>query len=253
MSWLCRLMQLAVVCLFAPFAANAEQQPPLRLVTLDYPPYIMQDANGAKGVVVDLVREVFARMNRQINIEFYPWVRATALVEAGVADAIFTIKPTPQREAYMIFPRESILAQDYVFFIRKDSPYRFNGDFQSLATARIGVVLHTSYSSRFDTAAAQGVFNRIDAASSYELNFRMLLAHRVDAVICSRLVGWQYLVGMQGADQAMVSGPPVETTVSYLAFSRKPGAEQLAAQFDQIVAKMKADGSFADIMQRYSR
>lgn len=252
MSWLCRWM-LSVFGLCGALAAHAEQLPALRLVTLEYPPYIMQDATGAKGLVIDLVREVFARMNRPINVEFYPWVRATALVEAGLADAIFTIKPTPQREERMIFPREAILTQDFVFFVRKDSPYRFNGDLQSLATARIGVVLNTSYSKRFDTAAAQGAFFRIEAASSYELNFRMLLARRVDAVICSRLVGWRYLEGMSGAEQAMVSGPPVETTVSYLAFSRKPGAEQLAATFDQVVAKMKADGLFAAIMKAYAK
>jgi len=246
-------MLLAVLCLSTTFAVHAERVPALRLVTLEYPPYIMQDATGAKGLVIELVHEVFARMKRPVKIEFYPWVRATALVEAGVADAIFTIKPTPQREERMIFPQEAILTQDFVFFVRKDSPYRFDGDFQSLAAARIGVVLNTSYSKRFDTAAAQGAFHRIDAASSYELNFRMLLARRVDAVICSRLVGWRYLEGMGGTAQVMVSGPPVETTVSYLAFSRKPGAEQLAAKFDQVLAKMKADGSFAAIMQKYAK
>lgn len=252
MSWLCRWM-LAVLCLCTTSAPGAEQAATLRLVSHDYPPYIMQNANGGSGPVLDLVREAFARMNRPIAIEFYPWARATALVEAGQADAIFTIKPTPQREASMIFPHESIMAQDYVFFVRKDSPFRFNGDFQSLATARVGVALNTSYSKRFDAAVAEGAFYRIDAASTYELNFRMLLARRVDVVICSRLVGWKYLEGIGGADQVMVSGPPVETTVSYLAFSRKPGSEQLAVQFDRVLAKMKTDGSFAAIMKAYAK
>jgi polar amino acid transport system substrate-binding protein len=33
----------------------------------------------------------------------------------------------------MVYPTQPLLVQDYVFFVRKDSPWKFNGKLESIA------------------------------------------------------------------------------------------------------------------------
>lgn len=240
-------LSLALFC-----CAGAVAAPPrLLLVTQHYPPYIIANGSQASGLVVDVVREVFDRMKLPIDIAAYPWSRALNMVTSGEADALFTIKRTPERERTLVYPHEAVLTQDYVFFVRKGSAFRFDGDFKSIGHARIGVVINTSYGPRFDAAATQGVLTRIESAKDYEHIFRMLLAGRVDAVICSRLVGQDFLRNLNGLDQVQVAGPPTDTADSYLVFANKDGSRALADGFDRAMAAMRKDGTLDRILDSY--
>jgi polar amino acid transport system substrate-binding protein len=223
----------------------------LQLATLEYPPYISATDQGAQGLTVDIVKTAFARMGKPIAITFYPITRGQYMLLNGGADAFFSIKKTPEREQSMLFPQKPLISQDYVFFVRKGSPWRFNGNFNSLAEARIGVVGTTSYGSRFDSAREADTFKRLDTTTSHETNLRKLLAGRVDAVICSRLVGLYYLGQLNARQEVEISGPPVETTVSYLVFTRRQDNTALARQFDQALESMERDGTLRQLNNAY--
>jgi len=227
-------------------------EPTLRLATLEYPPYIVNDAGGVQGLAVDVVRAVFARMKQPVTISLFPVSRGLHLLQSGEMDGFFSIKKTPEREKSLLFPRQALFRQDYVFFVRPHSAWNFDGDFRSLSGARIGVVRMTSFGSRFDAAAQAGRFGRVDWAASHIMNFRKLLAGRVDAVICSRLVGLYYLKQLNQPNGAVVSGPPVETVSSYLAFGRQKDFSGLALRFDQALESMALDGSLARLQSRYA-
>jgi polar amino acid transport system substrate-binding protein len=215
----------------------------LRLATLEYPPYIFATEQGAQGLTVDIVKTAFARMGQSIIIEFYPITRGQHRLLNGEADAFFSIKKTPEREQSMLFPQKPLMSQEYVFFVRKGSPWRFNGNFSSVAEARIGVVGATSYGNRFDSARQTNTFTRLDTATSHETNLRKLLAGRLDMVICSRRVGLYYLERLKALKEVEISGQVVETTFSYLVFTRKQDYTALARQFDQTLDSMERDGT----------
>lgn len=239
----------ALLLILGPPCVAAER--PLRLATLEYPPYISDTEQGAQGLAVDIVNAAFSRIGRSIKIEFYPIARGQYRLLSGEADAFFSIKKTSEREQSMLFTQKSLISQDYLFFVRKDSRWKFDGRFDSLADARIGVVSATSYGSRFDKAAQAGRFRLLDAAADHETNFRKLLAGRVDAVICSRLVGLYYLGVLNGLHEAATSGPAVETTLSYLVFTRKKDYTALARQFDQALESMERDGTLERLNSAY--
>lgn len=228
-------------------SAPARSVEPLRVVTFDYPPYIKQARHGAQGLAVDIVNEAFLRMGRPVSIQFYPWARIVKMTEEGDADGLFTIKKTAARSATMLFPQKPLIRQDYVFFVLKDSETRFDGQFSSMADARIGVVYTTSYGPRFDEAVRKGEFKKLDPASNYVLTFRKLLGKRVDAVICSRLVGLEILKNMNAAERVQISGPAVETVASYLSFTLKKDHSGLAAELDRTIDAMEKDGTIKAI------
>ena len=239
----------ALLSIFCPPCMAADT--PLRLATLEYPPYIINTELGPRGLAVDIVSTAFARIGRPIKTELFPVARGQIRLLNGDADAYFSIKKTPERERDMLFPQKSLMTQDYVFFVNKGSRWRFTGSFDSLDNATIGVVIATSYGSRFDTAVKAGTLRKLEAVTSHESNFRKLLAHRVDAVICSRLVGLYYLGLLNGLNDVEISGPTVETTVSYLVFTRKKNHTALSQQFDQALESMERDGTLKRLNNDY--
>ena len=226
--------------------------PPLQLATLEYPPYITQVDRRPKGSVVDIVKTAFARIGQPIQIEFFPIARGQLRLLNGQADAFFSIKKTPEREQTMLFAQKPLMSQDYVFFVRKGSPWQFDGNFESLLGASVGVVSATSYGGRFDAAAQAGVFPRLEPVTNHETNFRKLLIGRVDAVICSRLVGLYYLGLLGGIDAVEVNGPVVETTHSYLVFTKQKDFTALARQFDQALERMEQDGTTQRLLDAHA-
>ena len=248
-----RWMTFIVFLLGVVDTPSVADERPLQLATLEYPPYITQVDQKPQGFVVDIVETAFARIGRPIQIEFFPIARGQLRLLNGQADAFFSIKKTPEREQTMLFAQKPLMSQDYVFFVRKGSHRHFDGHFASLAGASIGVVSATSYGSRFDAAVQAGEFQRLEPVTSHETNFRKLIAGRVDAVICSRLVGLYYLDLLGGLDAVEVSGPVVETTHSYLVFTRQRDYAALARQFDLTLEGMEQDGTMRRLIDAHTQ
>ncbi|QSI78513.1 substrate-binding periplasmic protein [Niveibacterium microcysteis] len=243
----------ALVCLLWMAPPVLAQGRPTRLVTFDYPPFMVADSAGQlSGLMIDVVTEAFKRMGKAVRIELYPFSRCLAMVEAGDADAMFTIKRTPQREARYLFPKEPVLTQHYVFFVRSNSALEFKGTLTDFANTTIGVVDNTSYGGTFDAAVKQGVFKKLDTAPNYESNFRKLLVGRVDAVIISQVVGQAIVKRLNAAEQVRVSGPAVETAMSYMMFNKKT-QPALISEFDKAIASMREDGTLGRIQNAYSQ
>ncbi|MBK9392879.1 MAG: transporter substrate-binding domain-containing protein [Uliginosibacterium sp.] len=245
-----RATLLAALAVFWAMPCLGEPAP-LKIATLDYPPYIVNTDGQASGIVVDIVREAFRRSGQAIEIGFYPWSRSLSLLSTGDVDALFTIKRTAAREVSYRYPKETVISQDYVFFVRKDSKFSFDGSYASIANARIGVVANTSYGARFDEAIRQKFFEKIETAKDYELIFRMLAHDRVDVVICSHLVGLSFLKKIDKANEIIVSGPPSETAYSYLIFTRAYDTSIVSDNFDRAMASMRKDGTISKILKSY--
>lgn len=248
---LCKTILIVVVLAMPPLCFP--QNKPLRLISFEYHPFVTRIENSAQGMSVEIVKEIFLRMGREITIEIFPVARALRMFENGDVDAFFTIKKTPERETKFLFPKEALITQDYVFFAPNDSKLTFDGDLSSLSNASIGVVNQVTYGSRFDTAVKNGVFKRLESAPSFELTFKKLLGGRMDTVIASRVVGIAFLNEIGGLNKIKIIGTPVETTESYLAFSRKEGCVELANAFDRTVAAMRKDGTFSRIVKKYEQ
>lgn len=240
---LLRVFILALGLLGPQARAQEPVAAPLRVVGFVYPPFMYPDERSAPaGPMVEVVNEALRRMGQPARIELLPLARALQQVESGEAAAMFTVKKTPQREAQYVFSSEALLIQEYVIFVAQDSTLAFRGDLGVLAMSSVGVVGATSYGAIFDAAAQQGVFKKLEISSSHEANFRKLLAGRMDAIVCSRAVGVEILKQLQATGRVKISGPPIETTQSYLMFNKAAATPQLVAGFDHAIRSMRHQG-----------
>jgi len=242
LSMTCLLLPVGVQAGAASPAISATSATALRVVSFPYPPLMLADARHMPaGPMVELVTQVFQRMGQPVTIDMLPLARALLQMETGMADAMFTVKKTPERDVTYLFSSEPVLQQDYVFFTLRDTPLLFRGDLAALADTSIGVVGSTSYGPRFDAAVKRGLLRRLETSSSHESNFRKLLAGRMQALICSRVVGLALVQQLQAGARVRISGPVVDTTHSYLMFNRRTVTPQQVAHFDRALQAIRRE------------
>lgn len=229
---------------------SADVPAPFVLASYSYPPLMEDPKDGGRpGFAVEVVREVFRKMGTPLRIDFYPLPRALKVLENKDADGIFTIKKNPDREKKYIFSRRALINQDYVIFVNRDSAFRYTGDLGELENKSIGILNGTYYGPVFDKAVKKKRFRKLELAFSHESNFKKLVSHRMDVVLCSRIVGVEIVKRLSLADQIIVSGPPVDTADSYLMLDKSHG--RVMAAFDREFAALRADGTIDAIWKKY--
>ncbi|NKB47637.1 MAG: transporter substrate-binding domain-containing protein [Legionellales bacterium] len=145
------------VCLWWMSPLFAAQK--VTLVTADWEPYV-QDEEGYRGYVYEIVRAAFKQAGYQSVIEFLPWQQALQAIEQGQADAIFPKYLPIEPEAHLMYS-QSFAGGPIVIYKRKDSSATFDyvkavtqqdNPFTALQAYTIGVVEGYRYLPAFDQA-----------------------------------------------------------------------------------------------------
>jgi polar amino acid transport system substrate-binding protein len=226
----------------------------LELVTLQYPPYEFLEegeVKEVKGVAVEIVEEVFKRMQRPINITLYSWDRSLDIIKKGEADAILTIFKTPEREVFADYSHEVLMPQIISLFVRHDSNIVFDGDLSKLSMYTFGVVRRVSYGSIFDDAVKLKVIQNIETSETGEKNMKKLLQGRCDILLSNRYGALDIVKNMNIIDQVKELTPALQSVPSYIAFSKKRSLASLRDECDIIVRQMKDDGTYDRIITSY--
>ena len=113
------LMSL-LFCLSSSPAFAAEK---MKIVYFDsYPPRSWQQDGKMTGILVDIIDEALQqRLGIPLQHEGYPWARAQALVETGLADAFITV-PTKTRRAYTEVSSEPVIQFNLYIATGKNNP-----------------------------------------------------------------------------------------------------------------------------------
>ncbi|WP_291326411.1 ABC transporter substrate-binding protein [Desulfovibrio sp. UCD-KL4C] len=223
---------IMLLTLFTPYPLMAQKK--LTLITDPFPPLYYQVNGENKGVYCEILDLVFKEMNISYNLSFVPWERALRMAETKKSDGILGTVKTKNREQSLIFPNEPISIIDIVLFQRKDENFKFDG-IASLSGKRIGTIYGYSYGEEFDRS---NLFKK-EKVSSLRLNFLKLEAKRIDFVIAYKNIALHTLQNLNLIDQFSYDSHPVDRVALFLAFSKKPGNEQLAEKFSQALQKIK--------------
>lgn len=222
-----------------------------KAVTIEYPPYEFEQDGVVQGMVTDIVREAFRRLDHDLDIASMPWARALNQVKAGEADLIFTAFKTPEREAFLDYSRVVLFRQVTALYVLKGKDIAYNGDLSNLSGLNFGVVRKFSYGRTFDDAAASGIFRNMFTVDSGEQNAQKLLYGHVDVLVSNRL-GIQYILKKLGENGKVKElSPPLDDVPCYVAFSRQKDLSTLRDQFDKVLEGMKQEGFFEKVTAKY--
>ncbi len=222
-----------------------------QMVTLEFPPLEFADEQGqARGAAVSIVRETMENLGFRVDVQVLPWARSIALVKEGRADAIFTAYKNDERETFLDYSSEVLIPQVVSLYTKKAATHGFGGDYKVLVGKIIGIVSTISYGESFDKAR-QTLGLKTDRVESLDLNFKKLVAGRVDYVISNRYSAEVEIERLKLGAQVQELSPPVEITPSFLAFSKKSPFAALKPKFDQALRELRKSGRYQRILEEF--
>ena len=213
------------------------------------PPYEFIQNGEVVGIDVDIAKAIFKKLNIDAEYQILPWTRAWKMVETGEADAVFTTSRKDARKPFLYYPEEDMWNSEFAFFVRKDKKQPSFNSYEDAKGLTVGVIRGNSYNDDFFNAKL-----KLDEARDDEQNFKKLAKGRIDLYIQKKGVGLYTLklLGLQDEiavyDKIMFSkGYPMPFAKN----SSYPNNKKIAAQFEQELKNMKANGEYDKIFAKW--
>ena len=222
------------------------------LVIADYPPFYYYAMGDIQGVAVDMIDELFQRMDLEADIEMFPLPRALGFLEKGERDGIMILIKTPERAQYLEYtvPVMSVRGLIWSAADRHDGPVEF-GRLEDLRQHRAGVTRGYSYGHEFDQILKS---MKVDVSNADILNFRKLISHRVDIFPANEIVA-RGLIKIYPELQGKVTASKNSFIewVLHMAVSKKSPLASRLAEINAILAGMKASGFVDQAIKRHTQ
>jgi polar amino acid transport system substrate-binding protein len=247
------LRRFILLCLLLPLWLQAKE-----LViggTLEPPLKFLDDQARPCGLDVDMVTAIFGKLKVPIRIELTDsGARLTRNAETGVYDLVMTHSYKPERESYLLYPKQSHLRHSWHFFVRKADMRKIHYDTLSdLKPWRIGVTKDFSYTPELTAALADPAYHFQEIPIN-QLQLRKLNAGRIDAVPMPLVTAFAQIkeVGLEGKLDYLPK--PLKASPYYTVWTRAradAGTPALMAAYDAELLHMKRDGRLKAIYDKY--
>lgn len=233
----------ARVLLWLLVAGAATAAPCTRVVfsaNPDYPPYHWAEGDRIVGASVALTGRILNELGVAWEARHVgPWPRVLKSAEHGQIDLIVSLKPTPEREAYLAFTRAPAFANPMAVFAAKARPLKFERP-QDLVGQRGGRTAGDRFGDAFDQFAARSL--TLEDADSLGVNFQKLAAGRIDYVVTGLYTGRAQLLQLGLAERIAPLPRPVNEGDIHHGFSRRSPCVALLDAMDQKLAAARREG-----------
>ncbi|MDK2123384.1 substrate-binding periplasmic protein [Parachitinimonas caeni] len=233
-------------CLLCSVAIAEE---PVRLAIGDWPPYTSPSNPKAK-LIERIVTEAFRLEGLRTEYEYLPWKRSYLYVQEGKSDGTFPWNKTDEREREFIYNKIPLVRDEGVYFHLKSTKFDWHV-FDDIRKYKVGYTIGYKQEQLYKKSGIEA-----DPAMTADLNFKKMLAGRIDVYHTSKVVGYALInEHFTPAERKLFTHHPkvIEENVYYLLFSRKtPNGQQLADKLDAGLQKMIDSGAYAKLVAEYT-
>jgi polar amino acid transport system substrate-binding protein len=229
-------------------AYSAEGPPPHINIAFDnYPPYHYWVDGVPTGLHIDLIDEIFSRIEASHSYVRRPWKRSLQDIKNGEITALCAGMKNSAREKYAYYPsRHLSLETNWVISLA-----RKNMDISSLQDLKglsIGTIAGYSYGVAFDSFPNLNKFERGNEQDLIE----MLVNERVDVIVGSDLV-IRHVAKILGVEHFLKFDIKLTSDPLYLIMSKAVSSnEQMLELVSKAMSQMTSDGTYQKILRRYS-
>lgn len=241
-------------------SACAGQNNQITASTLNYPPYEYKENGQAKGIAVDVIREVMRRVGKyEVSFTFYPWKRAVYTVQHGLSDVLFNAGKNQARQEWGYYVDSVLIQQSYVLFKRRSDNFSVEPNFNNVKDKSIAVRRAYLYGSgAFREALDSQRFMNILYSDSTKQSVDLLLHNRVDMFVGDFLPVLYYINKQDLNDQIDIVSHDGEwmevlSWPTYLLFSKQRTTPEFVTKVKDAMDSMKQDGSFQKITDSYKQ
>lgn len=242
---------ITIFCFFAlAFVQTVFAQQPIKFATeATYPPFESVDASGTiQGFDVDIMHALCQQMQRKCIITNQPWESLIPSLKIGKFDALIgAMSITPAREKVVAFTQPyyentgSIIAAKSAKLVLTK---------QDLSGKTIGIQGGTTFANYLQATYGSAV--SVKNYASIQDALIDLQSGRIDAVMGDTPIILSWLRHHQ--NNYAVVGQPISSKqyfgVGY-GIAVQQNNQQLLAQLNQAIKAIKADGTYAKIVNKY--
>jgi polar amino acid transport system substrate-binding protein len=242
----------AAAALLLPVVAHAA---PLKVCTVDWPPYTVSDGRQVGGMHTEIVAEVFHKLGFEALIDQIAWERCLKEIETGGYDAAYSASFKPDRAQYALYPKTPLQTVSYVVVAAKGTGSGWTGSKDAAKLAQ-PIAAPRGFSITADLRAIAGV-TVDDGAATDQQDLQKLGSGRVKTVVVESFVAKSLIPKLNLADKVEVLAPEFASGRDYFVIvSKKQGGSLEAAQklSDQVSATldaMRSNGELVRIMAKY--
>jgi sorbitol/mannitol transport system substrate-binding protein len=219
-------------------------------------PYIGQKLPN-QGYVSELMREVSQRIGYEVQIDYYPLVRALRLLEQGRVDGYLPSHYESAFEDHSVFS-EPFPGDTVGLLKRKSLQAKYVTDpvkhpevaFAGLKNFTFGAVRGSRVTPIFDKILS----GNTEYVGEDLRNLDKLNAGRVDLVVIDKNTAAEFLVTERPhyIGQLQFMKPPIAAKPFHIAFSKKKkGYEQVKKDFDRGLQEVTQDGTLDRILRKH--
>ncbi len=229
-------------------------EPVIRLTTLEWPPYASSQLEQ-QGASVAVVRAAAAAMGYTVEVHFYPWNRAIALVQSPDSGFVGYLPEYSSEDVGARFRLSAPIGRSPLGFVEPTAnPVRWTtlADLQGLT---IGVVSGYVNTEAFDARVRLGQLN-VDPVVDDAINIRKVAAGRIPLAVIDRHVLDHLLEHdptlRAARGRVRFNARPLEDKTLHVAFQGSAQGEAAAHVIDAGLERIDAEAIAAGFFRRES-
>ncbi len=205
------------------------------------------------GFMIEIAKEILTPKGISLDYQVTPWARALLSVRSGKIDCVVGAYKSDAPD--FIFPKIEWGVDRNIFYVKKDTPWRFTG-FDSLNGTRIGLIHEYSYSNELDKFTKEeknkAIFDYTFSKNALEQNITKVMAGRLTATLESHLVMPEKLLELGLEGQLNPAGYFGEAIPMYIACSpNKESSHTYVKWFDEGITRLRNTGKLKEILVKY--
>ena len=212
--------------------------------TTEYPPYTSQSSKH-NGFVNRVIAHAFKNKNIEVDFAFVPWQRALNMSREGNYDGLsFSFESANRRKSFLF--SDPVSKHDEVFFHMRTNIMPDWERLSDLEGKRFGATRGYLYTQEFWGLGKKGVLN-IETTATDELNFKKLIAGRIDLFPMDSITGWLMIrTKISTYMEVLTTHPkPLRSTAGFFCISKHlPNANALMTLFNEGLQQLKQDGRY---------
>lgn len=174
-------------------ASDSELPSQLTLATTNWCPYACPNSDKLPGIAYEYIQATLKQLDMDVDIKFYPWIRAIKEVESGRAHGLLTA--VREEAPDFVFTNTPTMSYRVCFFSNKDSQWRYKG-VSSLNAVTLGAIKGYGYDSDIDeyirNAKSIEAVQLISGGKEIPRFINMLDLNRIDAFLDDQYVAaWE--------------------------------------------------------------
>jgi polar amino acid transport system substrate-binding protein len=175
-----------------------------------------------------------------------PFARVIGVAERGDVDMVVTLKKTPEREQFLLYPKTPALSNPIAVFQSRERTFNYQVR-TDLVGHKGGITRGNVFGDDFDDYLKKNL--TVEEANNPEASFSKLGMGRIDYFITGYYAGMAYLLKRGDEERFVAKMPFVVETPNFLALTRKGHCADKIDAIDEKLAQLKRTGVLDELIR----